>query len=90
MSRLDEPGKPLGDLQQTRRDNCAEAVRFAGGPDKVTDELLASSDLTREDFKEFLMDLAAARRDQRKATEQEELWLRGLGVLPEDPSRAEG
>jgi hypothetical protein len=31
-SRLDEPGKPLGDLQQMRRGNGAEAMRFAEVP----------------------------------------------------------
>jgi hypothetical protein len=61
-SRLDEPGKPAGDLQQTRRDNCATVMREAGSPDKVTDAHLADWGLTREDFNEFLMDHAMARQ----------------------------
>jgi hypothetical protein len=59
---LDEPGKPAGDLQQTRRDNCATVMQEAGGPDKVTDAHLADWGLTREDFNEFLLDLAMARQ----------------------------
>jgi hypothetical protein len=61
-SRLDEPGKPAGDLQQTRRDNCATVMQEAGGPDKVTDAHLADWGLTREDFNEFLLDHAMARQ----------------------------
>jgi hypothetical protein len=87
QSPLDEPGRPLGDLAQTKRDNCAAAAAEAGGLDKVTPELLAKWEVTKAEYAEFAMDHVKALELSEVHRQFGELMLREFPPGP--PNRDE-
>jgi hypothetical protein len=59
---LDEPGRPWGNLPQTKRQNCFMMASKVGGFDNVTDAHLKKWELTRDEYNTFRMDDADAER----------------------------